>query len=185
MPATTSIYALQPARVLIALVRRLLYLGVAEMRVLGTIVLLLTVGTCKAFRAQAWGIVAAVAALNILLVSVLGGAELERYLLPVLPLFYIAVSVGLTEIKRPVAITATAVMILALVLCIGWNPPYPFPFENNFAMVDFLHLQQAASAYADRSLRRPQNRHRLALHWRVAQSRHGFRYAQDQNRRNA
>ena len=44
-------------------------------------------------------------------------------------------------------------MIVGLVFFIGWNPPYPFPFENNYAMVDFLHLQQAATSYVDRDLR--------------------------------
>jgi len=86
-------------------------------------------------------------------VSVLGGAELERYLLPSLPIFYIAVSVGLTAIRKPLAITAAVVMVLALGFFIRWNPPYPFPFENNYAMVDFLHLQEVASTYVDQNLR--------------------------------
>jgi hypothetical protein len=45
------------------------------------------------------------------------------------------------------------VMLAALAFFIGWNPPYPFPFENNYAMVDFLHLQQSASSYAEHNLR--------------------------------
>jgi hypothetical protein len=96
--------------------------------------------------------VAAVAGLNIILVSFVGGAELERYLLPVLPLFYIAVSIGLSALKKPFAIGATAALIAGLAVCIGWNPPYPFPFENNYAMVDFLHLEEIASSYAEQNL---------------------------------
>jgi hypothetical protein len=99
--------------------------------------------------------------LNILLVSVLGGAELERYLLPVLPLFYIAVSLALTEIRKPFAVGATAVMVISLVFCIGWNPPYPFPFENNYAMVDFVHLQQTAASYLEQNL----HHRKLATAW--------------------
>ena len=30
-----------------------------------------------------------------------------------------------------------------------WNSPYPFPFENNLAMVDFVQLQQAASEFLE------------------------------------
>jgi hypothetical protein len=146
-------YAVRPARIVIALGRRLLYLFVAEMRIVGTLVVIATVFLCKAFHTRAWAVVAVVGGLNIILVSVLGGAELERYLLPALPLFYIAVSVGLTAVRKSIAVTATLTMIVALGFFIGWNPPYPFPFENNYAMVDFLHLQQSALAYVDSNLR--------------------------------
>ena len=145
-------YALQPVRMLIALARRGFYLGFLEMRVVGTAVLISVAAKCKPFRTPAWGIVVAVSALNILLVSLLGGAELERYLLPVLPLFYIAVSVALTELRKPLVIMATTLMILGLTFCIGWNPPYPFPFENNYSMVDFVRLQQSAAEYAEQNL---------------------------------
>jgi hypothetical protein len=30
-----------------------------------------------------------------------------------------------------------------------WNPPYPFPYENNLAMTDFVRLQKAAAEYLD------------------------------------
>lgn len=145
-------YALQPVRMAVALARRVFYLFFAEMRVVGTVVLLLTVAKCKVFHTRMWALVAGVAGLNILLVSVLGGAELERYLLPVLPLFYIAVSVGLTAIGKREGIAATVVMVGALLFFIGWNPPYPFPFENNYAMVDFVHLQETAATYAEQNL---------------------------------
>ncbi|MGH9582075.1 MAG: hypothetical protein ACRD4O_03970, partial [Bryobacteraceae bacterium] len=32
------------------------------------------------------------------------------------------------------------------------NPPYPFPYENNLAMVDFVHLEQIAARFAERNL---------------------------------
>jgi hypothetical protein len=146
-------YALKPARMLVSLARRVFYLFFAETRFIGTLVLIATIKTCKTFHTRAWAVVALVAGLNVVLVSVLGGAELERYLLPALPLFYIAVSVALMSIRKPLAIVATAVMLAALVSFIRWNPPYPFPFENNYAMVDFLRLQQLASSYVDENLR--------------------------------
>jgi hypothetical protein len=146
-------YALKPARIVISLFRRVFYLFFAEARFVGTFILIATMRACKTFHTRAWGIMAAAAALNIVVVSVLGGAELERYLLPSLPIFYIAVSIAITAIRKPLAIVAATVMILSLIFFIRWNPPYPFPFENNYAMVDFLHLQQAASSYADQNLR--------------------------------
>jgi len=146
-------YALRPARMLIALGRRVFYLFFAEMRIVGTVILIATAAKCKTFHTRAWAVVAAVVGLNVILVSVLGGAELERYLLPSLPLFYIAVSIAVMALRKPLAIAATAVLLLALAFFIRWNPPYPFPFENNYAMVDFLHLQEGASAYVDENMR--------------------------------
>jgi 4-amino-4-deoxy-L-arabinose transferase-like glycosyltransferase len=145
-------YALHPVRMVIALARRVFYLFFGEMRWVGTVVIAVTVRACKSFHTSAWAVVAAVGGLTIVLVSVFGGAELERYLMPVLPLFYIAVSVGLTAINRPLSIAAAAVIALSLVFFVVWNPPYPFPFENNYAMVDFVHLQQIAASYAERNL---------------------------------
>jgi hypothetical protein len=83
----------------------------------------------------------------------LGGAELERYLLPVLPIFYIAVAVALTTVRKLIAIPVIAGLFAGLIICIFWNPPFPFPYENNYAMVDFVELQQAAGAYADEHLK--------------------------------
>jgi hypothetical protein len=145
-------YALNPIRMGMALLRRLFYLFCGEMRWVGTLVVSVTAVKCQALHTRAWAVVAAVGGTTIVLVSFLGGAELERYVLPVLPLFYIAVSVALTAVRKPWAMAATAAMIVGLVLCIRWNPPYPVPFENNYAMVDFVRLQQSASAYAERNL---------------------------------
>jgi hypothetical protein len=154
-------YALNPVRMALALVRRLFYLFGAEMRWVGTVVVIATAAKCKTFHTRAWAVVTAVAGMTLILVSVLGGAELERYVLPVLPLFYIAVSVGLTAVRKPWAIGAITAMLVGLLFCIRWDPPYPVPFENNYAMVDFVHLQQSASAYAERNL---QGR-RIATAW--------------------
>jgi hypothetical protein len=99
-------------------------------------------------------------------VSVLGGAELERYLLPVLPIFYIAVSLALSSRRRWIGIFATALLAVGLAANLFWNPPYPFPFENNLAMVDFLRLQQAAAEFAQRTLREK----RIATAWPYTQA---------------
>jgi hypothetical protein len=34
-----------------------------------------------------------------------------------------------------------------------WNPPYPFAFENNYAMVDFVRLQQLGADFVERNLK--------------------------------
>jgi hypothetical protein len=81
--------------------------------------------------------------------------------LPALPLFYIAVSVGLTTLKKPLMIASIAAMMGGLVWCVRWNPPYPAPLENNYAMVDFVHLQQTAASFAERNL----HGRRIATAW--------------------
>jgi hypothetical protein len=147
-------YALHPVRILMSLSRRLYYVFLGEFRWVGTVLLAIMLFRDKprTFRRPEWAATLAVGTCTLLLVSVLGGAELERYLLPVLPIFYISVSLALSSRRRWVGMSATALITLGLALNLFWNPPYPFPFENNLAMVDFVRLQQAAAEFAERSL---------------------------------
>ncbi len=145
-------YALHPVRMALSLARRLYYLFFAEFRWIGTLILLITAKKCRALRTRGWAITAATSVLTLLLVSLLGGAELERYLLPVLPVFYIAVSVAMTSLTNKVVFPAAAALLIGLTANIFWNSPYPFPYENNYAMVDFVRLQQLAAAFAERHL---------------------------------
>jgi hypothetical protein len=148
-------YSLQPVHIVFAFLRRIYYLFFAEFRWIGFIVLIAALRGSEArnlFRSPAWRITLAIAAAQILLVSLFGGAELERYLLPVLPLFYIAVAAALTCLPKPAAIGAAAALTVGLIAGLFWNPPYPFPYENNLAMVDFVHLQQIAARFVQRNL---------------------------------
>ncbi len=145
-------YALHPVRMTLSLMRRIYYLFFAEFRWIGTLILLVTIKKCPALRTPAWAVAGAAALLTLLLVSVLGGAELERYLLPVLPIFYIAVSVAMTSLARKALLPLSAALLVGLAANLFWNPPYPFPYENNYAMVDFVRLQQLAAEYAERNL---------------------------------
>jgi pimeloyl-ACP methyl ester carboxylesterase len=84
------------------------------------------------------------------MVSVFGGAVLERYLLPIVPIVYAAMALGLALFpRRPQRICAT--VLLAGVAASNFiNPPYPFPYENNLAFVDFARLQYSAASYLER-----------------------------------
>ena len=145
-------YALHPVRMVMSFARRLYYVFIAEFRWIGTLVIFFTVFLCPPFRRRRWKVAAAIGLANLILVSVFGGAELERYLLPTLPIFYVAVAVALTCVPKKVSIAATGALVCGLIANLWWNPPYPFPYENNLAMVDFVGLQQTAGAFAEHAL---------------------------------
>jgi 4-amino-4-deoxy-L-arabinose transferase-like glycosyltransferase len=147
-------YSLNPVRMMLSILRHAYYLFLAEFRWIGTLVLILTWRRCRPlFHSEAWRTALLVAGANALFVSVLGGAQLERYLLPTLPVFYIAIAVGITYLSRRLFETgAVAGLLAGQVFNLFWNPPYPFPYENNYAMVDFVRLQQTAAIFTEEYL---------------------------------
>jgi len=138
-------YALHPVRAGVSLIRRIYYLFVADFRWVGTSALIATRSRWRLFWRTDWKIAGAFAIAHIVLVSLLGGAELERYLVPVLPLLYIAMAAALSLL--PTLWRTAGVIGLGAGLVAGsfLNPPYPFPYENNLAMTDFVELHQKAA----------------------------------------
>lgn len=145
-------YSLHPVRIGLTLIRRFFYIFIAEFRWIGSLALLMAVPRLSMLLTRPWRVTLYVFAANFLMMSFLGGAALERYVLPILPIFYIGVSVALTTYPRWLEVLATAAMAIGLVFSLFWNPPYPFPYENNLAMVDFVRLQEGAAQYAERNL---------------------------------
>jgi hypothetical protein len=154
-------YSLHPVRMALTFGRRFYYLFIAEFRWIGTLAIIFAARSLPVFRTDAWRSAILVAGANLVIVSVLGGAELERYLLPVLPVFYIAVAIALTNFRKWICVGALSALLTGLAFSLFWNPPYPFPYENNWAMVDFVRLQQSAGDYAARNLRN----HTIATAW--------------------
>ena len=76
-------------------------------------------------------------------------AVLDRYMLPVLPILYAAFSVAASAWSRPVRWTVQISMATLFIVGWFWNPPVPFPYENNLAMVDFVRLQQQVAEYLE------------------------------------
>jgi hypothetical protein len=142
-------FQLHPVRLGLTLIRRIYYLFIANWHFAGTIAILLAWRRTRIFRTREWGIIAAVAAVQTLVVTVLGGAALERYLMPVLPLFYIAVAAAFSTLARLPRRIATAVMMAGLVAAIFINPIFPFPYENNAAFIDFVELQKDAASFVE------------------------------------
>jgi hypothetical protein len=101
------------------------------------------------FRSRAWRITAWLAAAHVLLVSVLGGAVLERYLMPVLPILYIAFAAALWQCSVPWRTLSAGALCATLAAANFVNPPYPFPWENNLAYTDFVALDIQAAQYLE------------------------------------
>ena len=103
----------------------------------------------RLLRGKEWTIAGLVAIAQTAVVTLLGGAVLDRYMLPVLPILYTAFAVAALAWSRRVRFSVQAAMVTLFVVGWFWNPPVPFPYENNLAMVDFVRLQQTAAGYLE------------------------------------
>jgi hypothetical protein len=169
-------YSLHPVRIGLTIIRRFFYIFIAEFRWIGSLALLMAMPRLSLLLTRAWRVTLYVFLMNLLLMSLLGGAALERYVLPILPIFYIAVSVALTTYPRWLEVLATVAMVAGLIFSVFWNPPYPFPFENNLAMVDFVRLQEEAAHYTERNL--PGSRVATAWPYTAGLSRPDYRFVE-------
>jgi hypothetical protein len=144
-------YPLHPVRLVLALLRRLYYLFVGSGHIIGAVACVTAFGAGSIFRTRAWRIAGWLAAGNLLVVIVLGGAVLERYLLPVLPILYIAFAAALWTLPLKWRTIGSIALAAALITAIFRNPPYPFPFENNLAFTDFVSLHAEAARHLERN----------------------------------
>jgi hypothetical protein len=144
-------YALHPVRAALCLIRRIYYLFIDDFRWAGSLAIFLTWKRTRIFLSREWKITWLFLGAHVVMVSVLGGAELERYLLPVLPLLYIAMAAAWSTLRPLWRNAGLAAVAAGLLIGLFVNPPYPFPFENNLAMVDFVELHRDAAQYLEAS----------------------------------
>jgi 4-amino-4-deoxy-L-arabinose transferase-like glycosyltransferase len=90
---------------------------------------------------------ASLGAAYILMLSVVGGAILPRYLLPVWPALVLAWVLAIWRLPPVAARLSCALAGACFVAAWFINPPYPFPFEDNLAYADFVRLHQQAARY--------------------------------------
>jgi len=135
----------------VTLLRRDYYLSVADFRWVGSLAIFTAWKRARIYSTRAWKIVGYFIAAHIVMVSVLGGAALERYLLPVLPLIYIAMGAALQVLRPRWRYAAAAVLAVGLLAGLFFNPPFPFPYENNLALVDFVELHRSAAQFLEKS----------------------------------
>jgi hypothetical protein len=153
------VYPLHPVRLTYALLRRVSFLFVENLHVVPAAVLLLR---WKAIGfAEVWRPVAAASLIYTLGVSVTGGAVLERYLLPVLPVLYAAFAAALSTLRPRLRYSLAAVTGAAMFICLFINMPWPYALENNLAMVDLVEIQRNAAGLADSRLRQ----YRITTTW--------------------
>jgi 4-amino-4-deoxy-L-arabinose transferase-like glycosyltransferase len=144
-------YSLNPVRASVALLRRFFYLFIDDFRWVGSLAILFAWKRTRVYSTRAWTIAWSFIAAHIVLVSLLGGATLERYLLPVLPLVYIAMGAAFPLLRPRWRSIGVAALAAGLFAGLFLNPPFPFPYENNLAVVDFVSLHRSAAQYLEKS----------------------------------
>jgi hypothetical protein len=92
---------------------------------------------------------ACLATVYIGLLSVVGGAILPRYMLPVFPICFLLAVILISRFPKRLSRLILAVAATGFILCWHWNPPYPFPYEDNLAYADFIRLHQQAARFLD------------------------------------
>ena len=80
--------------------------------------------------------------------SVIGGAVLARYMLPVVPLV-ILISVSTIWRRLRLCNIIIAIIALAFISSLFINPPYGFAPEDNLAYRDYIRLHQRAEAFLE------------------------------------
>ena len=96
-------YPLHPLRAAVNALRRVYYLFFANLHWIGAFAVLFAWRTSRIFRTRNWRIAGSLAIAHAATVTLLGGATLERYLLPVLPILYSAMTAGLSLPKETAA----------------------------------------------------------------------------------
>jgi hypothetical protein len=142
-----TIYSLHPVRLTVALLRRLFYLFLAEFRWIGTIALIWAWRRTNWLRTSEWAVAGAFGLAHMIAVSAFGGAGLERYLCPILPVLFAAFGVAWMELEGRWRIFIPGVALIGSLMSLVWNPPYPSAYENNLAMTDMVAIHKLAADY--------------------------------------
>jgi hypothetical protein len=152
-------YPLHPVRLAYGVLRRISYLGLENLHFVPLGVLLLR--WKQVGFGPLWAPVATACAVHTLLVTVTGGAVLERYLLPVLPVLYTAYAAGMSTLTTVLRNTVIAVSCFGLLAMLFVNPPWPYALENNLAMTDFVEAQSSVARLVEARL----SRSRITTAW--------------------
>jgi hypothetical protein len=142
-------YPLHPVRLLLSFLRRLYYLFFADFRWIGTAALVYVWHKKGEFRSRSWKIAWVVVAAHVILFTMLGGAVLDRYLLPAMPVVYAAMAAAFRALPPRPRVFAPAVLLLGMAAGNFVNPLYRFPLEENLAFTDFVKVHAEAAAWLE------------------------------------
>jgi hypothetical protein len=147
-------YLMHPVRTAVVLSKRLYHLFWENLHWIGTFGIVYAWIRGGVFTGRSWKVAWTMVALHVALFSSIGGAMLERYLLPALPIVYIGMIAGWSAVPAPWRAIGPLALIAGVAVCNFWNPPYPFPFENNLAFTEFVRLHEAAAGYIEKNYAR-------------------------------
>jgi 4-amino-4-deoxy-L-arabinose transferase-like glycosyltransferase len=140
-------FPLHPVRLLVALSRRIYSLFFASFQWIGAFAIAFVWRTSRLFHSRSWKVAWSLAGAHVAFVTLLGGAVLTRYLLPVMPIVFTGMAVGLALFPRRPQRICGALLLAGLAASNFINPPYPFPYEDNLAFTDFVRLQTVAADF--------------------------------------
>lgn len=141
------LYPSHPIRLAVTFLRRFYYLFIADLHWVGSVAVVYAWRGSRLFQSRSWRVAWLLVAVHVAMLTLLGGAVLERYLLPVIPILYSAMAAGLSLYRPIPRMVCSLVLLVGLAACNFLNPPYPFPYEDNLAFTDFLKLQSEAADY--------------------------------------
>lgn len=145
-------YPLNPVRLGLALLRRIYYLLIGSGHIVGTLALVFWLRRRHGSPVGPWRVAFSFVGIHVIVISALGGAVLERYLLPALPVLYAAFAAAIWSLQGRVRQLAALGLTIGLMFACVVNPPYPFPLENNLAWTTFVTLDQQVAQYAEAAL---------------------------------
>ncbi|HEV2494485.1 MAG TPA: glycosyltransferase family 39 protein [Terriglobia bacterium] len=90
-----------------------------------------------------------VCAVYLIFHSLIGGALLRRYLLPVFPAAFVVAVAFVWKLPKKFAQAVCFLAAAYFMASLFINPPYPFPYEDNLAYADFVRLHQDAAHYLE------------------------------------
>jgi 4-amino-4-deoxy-L-arabinose transferase-like glycosyltransferase len=100
----------------------------------------------RLFRDFLW-LAGGLGAVYLMMLSVVGGAILRRYLLPIFPTFFLVLVVFIWRLPKALARGLSGAALVCFVGAWFLNPPYPFPYEDNLSYADFSRLHQQAAQF--------------------------------------
>jgi hypothetical protein len=140
---------LHPGRIAFAVLRRGYMLFVGGFHWIGTVAILYALRFTRLFAGRAWRLAAALTGAHLALFCLFGGAVLERYLMPVLPILYAAMAAAFMTLPGIWRHAAPAAALAGVLASNFIDPPYPYPLENNMAFIEFIDLQKTAAGFLE------------------------------------